>query len=260
MSKKLWNIFAGLCGVLLWSVCVVSAGAQAAPVKEKPPMYSYVANWQVPRAHWAEMEAASTGDNALLDKAMADGTIVAYGNDEVQVHEADGPTHDDWWSSMSMGGLMKVLDDLASSGSTTSSALMTATKHWDEVFVSRYYNWKPGSYKKDYTHVSMYKLKADAPDDALEMLSSDLIAPLLEKMLADGTIVEYEIDTMAIHTESPDTFAVVYVTPSPDGMDKVTAAIEETLKVNPLAGPAFGSMTDSSAHRDELLKGVSTFK
>jgi hypothetical protein len=46
-------------------------------------------------------------------------------------------------------------------------------------------------------------LKADAPDNAVELLSKNLIGPLMEKMLADGTVHEYEVDTEAIHTESP---------------------------------------------------------
>ena len=68
-------------------------------------MYSYIANWQIPRAHWAEMAAANAGDKAILDKAMADGTIVGYGDDINLVHTSDGWTHDDWWSSMSMAGI-----------------------------------------------------------------------------------------------------------------------------------------------------------
>jgi hypothetical protein len=32
------------------------------------------------------------------------------------------------------------------------------------------------------------------------------------------------------------------------------------MKANPLGGPAFGSMTDSSGHRDELLRTNATYK
>ena len=83
-----------------------------AEVKEKPAMYSYIANWQIPRAHWAEMEKSAAARKAILDKAMADGTIVGYGDDMNLVHTPDGETHDTWWSAMSMAGLVKVLDQL----------------------------------------------------------------------------------------------------------------------------------------------------
>jgi hypothetical protein len=56
-------------------------------------------------------------------------------------------------------------------------------------------NWKKGSWKDVYTYGSAYKLKADAPDDAVDQLSKNLIVPLMEKMLADGTIVAGFRDT-----------------------------------------------------------------
>lgn len=171
-------------------------------------MYSYVADWQIPRAHWADMANPESADKAILDKAMADGTIVGYGKDEVLVHQPDGATHDNWWSATSMAGLIKVLDRLMASSTAASPALESATKHWDSIDVSRYYNWHPGSFKNGYTRVASYKLKPDAPDDALDSLSQNMIVPLLEKMLSDGTIVEYEIDTEAIHTETPSSFGL----------------------------------------------------
>ena len=92
------------------------SGAQTVEVKQKPAMYSYVANWQIPRAHWAEMDAANSADKAILDKAMADGTIVGYGNDINLVHTTDGWTHDDWWSSNVNGGVGKGAGPVTSSG------------------------------------------------------------------------------------------------------------------------------------------------
>jgi hypothetical protein len=255
MSKRLVCIAAAL-----FALCAVPSRAQNSEVKEKPAMYSYIADWQIPRAHWADMDKANAADKAILDKALADGTIVGYGDDENLVHEADGETHDNWWSAMSMGGLIKVLDMFYASPNITSGALASATKHWDLIMVSRYYNWKPGSYKGAYTDVGQYKLKADAPDDAVESLSKNLVVPLLEKMLSDGTILEYEIDTQAIHTEEPGYFWIVYVSPTPEGLDKVQSAVSDASKAQPLALSGFGSMIESSGHRDELIKGDGVFK
>ena len=199
MSRKLWRVFAGLCPLAMAAVAV-PAGAQMSEVKEKPPMYSYVGFWNIPRAQWGEMEKSRSADQQVLDKAMSSGTIVAYGDDVNLVHQPDGPTHDDWWSAMSMSGLLNVLDQFYKNGSATSSVMESATKHWDGIFVSRYYSWHAGTWKGAYTHGSYYKLKADAPDDSVETLSKNLIVPLMEKMLADGAIHGYEVDTEAIHT------------------------------------------------------------
>lgn len=242
------------------TVWAVPAGAQTAAVKEKPPMYTYVANWQIPRAQWGEMDKARSADEPILKKALADGTLVGYGSDVTLVHTPKGETHDDWWSSMSMAGLLNVLNQFYTSGNDVTPVLNSATRHWDGIYVSRYYNWHSGSYTGAYTYVAEYKLKADAPDDALDVLSKNLIAPMLEKLVADGTLHEYEIDTQALHTEDPSLFSIVYVAAHGNGIDKVRAAIEESGKANPFIDPAFGAMVDYSAHRDELLQSDGTYK
>jgi len=259
MNRKLWR-FVGLCTLVLATMWALPASAQMSEVKEKPPMYSYVSFWTIPRAQWGEMAKADAADQAILDKAMSSGTIMAYGNDINLVHSVDGPTHDDWWSSMSMAGVLNVLNQFYASGSAASPVLQSATKHFDGIFVSRYYNYHPGSWKGAYTHGSSYKLKPDAPDDALAMLSKNLLVPFFEKMLANGTIQEYEIDTQAIHTENPSTFWVFYIAGSADSIDKVNAALRDTIKSEPLAAAAFDSMVDFSVHRDDLAMTNATYK
>jgi hypothetical protein len=159
-----------------------------------------------------------------------------------------------------MAGVLNVLDAFSKAGTTTTGALGLATKHEDLIFVSRHYNWKPGSYKGAYTHGSSYKLKPTAPDDAVGTLSKTIFEPILEKLLADGSIVEYEVDEEAIHTQSPDTFWVFYVTQTAEGVDKVNAAIRAAAKANPLLGPSMDSMVDWDAHRDTLDRTSAVFK
>ena len=245
---------------VMFAVWAMPAGAQSSEVKEKPPLYTYVANWVIPRAQWGDMAKASTADDAILQKALASGAIVGYGSDETLVHSIDGSTHDSWWSAMSMAGLLNVLDQFYTTGTATSPVLAGATKPWDNLWVSRYYNWHSGSFKNGYTRVGAYKLAKDAPDDAVDTLSKNVIVPLLEKLLADGTLYEYEIDTQALHTEAPGTFLIVYVAKNPEGLDKVDAAVRAMGKTNPLTGASFGSMTQSSAHRDELDLTNGTYK
>ena len=223
-------------------------------------MYTYVAFWTIPRAQWADQEKLTASQLKFMEKGVADGALVGYGNDQNLIHQPDGPSHDTWFSAMSMAGLFNVLDGIYKSGMTTSPVQSGATKHWDSVFVSRYYNWHPGSFKDVYTEVSMYKLKADAPDNAIDILSKNLFVPLMEKMLADGTIHEYEVDTEAIHTESPGTFWIEYIAANAEGLDKVNAAVREAGKANPLGGPAFGSMVDFTPHRDYLSRTNATYK
>jgi len=161
---------------------------------------------------------------------------------------------------MSMAGLLNVLDQFYKSGSATSTVLSSATKHWDSIYVSRYYNWHAGSWKDVYTRGSSYKLKADAPADAVDVLSKNLFVPLMEKLLADGTLHEYEVDIQAIHTEAPGTFYLFFITANAEGLDKVNAALRDAMKANPLGGLAFDSMVDFTPHRDELTRTNATYK
>ena len=229
-------------------------------VKEKPPMYSYVGNWSIPRAQWAEMDKSVAADQKTLEQAVANGTLVGFGNDRNLVHQPDGYTHDDWWSSMSMAGLLNVLDQFQKSGSSVSPVLSSSTKHGDSIYVSRYYNWRAGTVKDAYTAVAYYRLKPDAPSDALDTLSKNLFVPLFEKLLAEGSIVEYEIDTEAIHNEAPGAFSIVYIAPTAEGLDKASAARQEMQRANPLGGPAFGNLVDFTVHRDYLSRTNATYK
>lgn len=256
MKTKLCKVIAAVC-----LVAAMATGAFAqSEVKEKPPMYTYVSNWALPRAQWGEIAKSNAGNEKILSSALASGAIVGYGNDEVLVHQEDGVTHDNFWSAMSQAGLIKVLEQFYQNGTATNPVLSTATKHWDNMFVSRYYNWHPGTYKNVYTYVAGYTLKPDAPNDAVETLSKNIVVPLLEKQLAEGNIHEYEIDTEVIHTRSLGMFEIVYIASSPEALDKVNDARREALKGNPLASPAFGNMVDFASHRDELLRTSVTFK
>jgi hypothetical protein len=253
-------VLAGLCVLGLAAALPGSVKAQDSGVKEKAPMYCYIGNWDIPRAQWGDMAKADDADRAALEKAMSSGSLVGYGNDVTLIHTADSGTNDGWWCATSMAGVVGVLEQFYQNGNSTVPVLESAKKHWDELYVSRYYNWHPGTVKNGYTHVGIYKLKADAPDDAVEVLAKNLIVPLLEKQLADGTIAEYEIDTQAIHTSAPGTFEIVYIAKDAAGLDKVQSAVEAAVKANPLSGPAFGSMMDPSGHRDDLLRTNATYK
>jgi hypothetical protein len=234
------------------------AAVAQAQVKEKPALYTYYASWQIPRAHWADMDKANQADQKALDQAVSSGSLVGYGDDAAVVHQSDGSTQDNWWSATSMATLLDVLESL--SKGAPPPVLAMATKHSDEIFESKFYNWHAGTYKGCYTHTAYYKLKADAPDDAVATISKAFVVPLMEKLLADGTIVEYEVDEEAIHTEAPDAFWITYIAATSAGLDKVNAALDSAFMANPFTGPALGSMVDLKDHRDYLVRGTATYK
>ncbi|HXY03239.1 MAG TPA: hypothetical protein VEI49_06640 [Terriglobales bacterium] len=260
MTQKLCNWLVFVCALAIATAFAVPAFAQMSEVKEKPPMYSYVSFWNIPRAQWGDMQKANASDQSILEKALSNGTIVGYGFDQNLVHQPDGATHDDWFSAMSMAGLLNALDQLYKSGVPTAPVLANATKHWDTFYESRYYNWHSGSWKEVYTGGASFKLKAHVPDSAIDTLSRNFIVPMMEKLLSDGSIHEYEIDTESIHSDPPGMFWLFYVAANADTFDKVHAILRENIKANPLSAEAFDSMIDWSAHRDDLVRTNATYK
>src|ERR1700691_5885589 len=127
MNKNVWRVFAGLCALAISAVWASPASAQMSDSKEKPPMYSYVSFWNIPRAQWGEMAKADAADQKILQNALASGTLVGYGSDLNLVHSADGETHDDWWSATSLAGVLNVLDQFYKSGNSTQGVQTTAT-------------------------------------------------------------------------------------------------------------------------------------
>jgi hypothetical protein len=52
----------------------------------------------------------------------------------------------------------------------------------------------------------------------------------------------------------------LYIIAKAEGLDKVNAALRQTLRANPKGGPAFNSMVDFNQHRDYLARTNATYK
>lgn len=253
----------GVASLAVLAMAAMPARAQTNEVKEKPRLYRYVSYWTFPRTHWGEVDKGNaTSNQKILAPALADGTLVGYGDEENMLQSVEGFTHDNWWQANSWAGVIKVLEGLRKGVGSSSPLLVSSTRHWDHVFFSRFYNWKAGSWKGAYRYTATYELKPEwsDPDAALRTLST-FDVPLFEKLLADGTIVEYELDRELIQkTDSPSKFVYVVVTPSVEGLDKLTAAVREAVGENSLLGPAFASMTVNQTPQIDILRVNATYK
>src|SRR5580700_1289127 len=115
MTRKISVVFSV---TFVLAISVICAPAQMQETKEKPRMYSYVAFWAIPRTQWAEQAKQTAAEEKMMEKAVADGSIVGYGSDQNLIHQPDGATHDTWFSSMSMAGLLNQLDQFYKTGMT----------------------------------------------------------------------------------------------------------------------------------------------
>ena len=260
MKQQTKWMLMSVCALLLVGLGPATANAQQRmEVKAKAPMYSYIANWEVSRDKFKDIEGQLGKNNGLMAKHLADGSLIGFGNDITLVHREGESTHDTWWSSMSWGGLMKVLEDVKATGASN-APVFAASKHNDRIYAARYYNWRAGSFTNGYTRVAIWKLKPGAPADAIDQAAKGFVVPMFEKLLADGAIYEYEIDEEAVHSGDPATFMLVYIANGPEGLDKGGAALAEFGKTVPFALSTFSSWVDSPAHRDGLYLTTATYK
>jgi hypothetical protein len=220
--------------------------------KEKPPIYTYVAQWEVARPDWPTMEKYDASQKAAFEKLMADGTIIGYGWFKMAAHSEAGPNHGSWWTATSMANLLKVLSLLATQPVPADiERIEAASKHFDLILTSRQYAAHAGSFDNGYLRVATYRSKP-GQGEAMEKVINSYIVPFLDKLMADGALHSYSVEREAIHSDDPSGVDIAIVTNNADGLDKFMAGLEANSKANPTGGPAFGAATESSVHRDFL--------
>ena len=253
MPRKMLKVVVLTVALVASAAGSFSARAQGgADEKEKPPIYTYVAQWEVARPDWLAFEKYDAAQKPVFEKLIADGTIVGYGFFKMAAHSADGPNHGSWWTATSMANLMKVLSLVAAEPVPADiQKIEAASKHSDLVLISRHYAVNTGSFENGYLRVSTYRSKA-GQGEAMDKVISSYIIPFLDKLVADGALHSYSVDREAIHSGDPGEIDIAIVANNADGIDKFMAALEANGKANPTGGPAFGAATESSAHRDFL--------
>jgi hypothetical protein len=237
-----------MCGAAML-VAARPATAQNAPA-EKPAVYTYVSEWAVPRAMWADYKKEDDADLDAMKKAMAEGAIVSYGSFAVINHQEGAPTHGSWFTATSMANLMKVLEGLRSAPGATAPVL-AASKHWDYILTSREHNGHAGTFTNGYLRVARWPAKGGGSDPDGKIQRATIVG-VLEKLLAAGALHSYTIDEEVVHSDEPGTTFVVLVANGAEGLDKFDAAIEDLRKNDPVALAAYSSLIDSHGHRDTL--------
>jgi hypothetical protein len=105
---------------------------------DKVRVYTYVAEWDVPRAQWGDMTKLDELDKPLLDKLIADGTLIGYGAHTNLIHQEGEPTHGSWLSATSEGNILKALESIYAHPGSVSAPVQGASKHWDQMTPSQW--------------------------------------------------------------------------------------------------------------------------
>jgi hypothetical protein len=239
---------AGLLVVVLAVVVVPAAISQTEPT---PRVYTFVSQFQVPRANWAQYaEDAEKTFVPIAEKLTADGTIVNWSTFENVVHTPDGYTHGAAWSSSSIAGLMKVLDEVRKAGPRP--AQIAATKHEDLLMQTTMYH--AGSGTPTYLRVVCSNAKTDKPEGYAAALKKYLV-PTFEEQIKQGAATYYALDEQYVNTGAPSTRCLVITYPNADGIDKWATAINATLgKMSAADREAFFGSTVADSRRDFMSR------
>jgi hypothetical protein len=209
----------------------------------KPPVYTYIADWDVPRAQWAEMVKVDEQERPLLDKLVADGTLIGYGAYTNLIHQEGAPTHGSWFTATSEGNLMKALEAIYAQPGGTSAPVQAASKHWDYIVVSRIYNQRSERSEGGYLLGDQWDVKPGEMREYNDLMKSALV-PVCEKLLADGVVTSYGMDTEDFHQQKLGRVTFYFTTSDASGIDKAGKAFDEAFDKNPALGVAFRSLTE----------------
>src|SRR5713101_4547880 len=240
-----------IAGLVLIVLAVMFVPAALPQMEPTPIVYTYVSQFQVPRASWAAYsEDTEKTFVPVVEKSLADGSIVSWSTFEQVVHTPDGYTHGAAWSSNTIAGLMKVLDEVRKNGPRPGQ--IAATKHEDLLMQSAMYH--PGSGTPTYVRVVCQMAKADKPGDYAAALKKYLV-PTFEEQLKKGVATFYALDEQYVNTTAPSTRCLVINYPNADGMDKWATAVNATLgKMSQADRDALFGSTVADSRRDIMAR------
>ena len=132
--------------------------------------------------------------------------------------------------------------------------VQAASKHWDFLFVSTVHGAKAYT-GSGYLRVVSAQLKPGKEEEFRAAYRQNIV-PVYAKLLADGAIVDYELDTEYVMGNAPGRFFSAVVTKDGEGLDKVRTAIADLFEKNPAVAEALTSPAEPNSRRD-LLAHVS---
>lgn len=149
---------------------------QATPaMAQEQTYYTYVSEWNVPRAQWGAFEKERDQQNSTMQKLVSEGTIIAWGSDANYVHTEDGYTHEDFFVATSRAAILKALETLrppATGGTYTS-----VTKHRDFFMHTLAHGGKTSSGNSGYLRVAFGR-RSPARERRLPTTSRNTWCPL----------------------------------------------------------------------------------
>jgi hypothetical protein len=240
-----------IAGLVVVVFAVMMVPAAVSQMESAQPVYTFVSQFQVPRANWAAYsEDSEKSIVPILEKLSSDGTILGWSTFEHLVHTPDGYTHGAAWTSNTISGLVKVLDEVRKNGPRPGQ--IAATKHEDLLLQTRMFHAAAGALA--YTRVICSSAKPEKPEAFTAMLKK-LLVPTFEEQLKKGVASYWGVDEQYVNTGAPSTRCVVINYPNAEGIDKWAEAINATMaKWTPAERAEYISASVADSRRDILVR------
>jgi len=248
--KRRMGVAIGVVAIAL--AMLISPAAFSQMGDKQPILYTYVSQFQVPRADWSKFaEGEEKSFVAVADKAVADGTIQSYSTFENIVHTPDGYTHGAAWTSSSVAGLLKVLDELRKGG--PQAGQIAATKHEDYLMQTSTYVMGSGGEPK-YLRVVCQNGKADKPAE-LNAAIKKYIWPMAEEAAKSGVVTYVGLDSQYVNTAAASERCLVIVLPNAESIDKWAAMVNANFaKMNGGQQAEFYGAQQPDSRRDMMAR------
>jgi hypothetical protein len=240
-----------IAGLVVIALAVMLVPAALPQMESTPIVYTFVSQFQVPRANWAAYSADTEKTFIpIAEKLTADGTILSWDTFEQVVHTPEGYTHGAAWSSNTIAGLMKVLDEVRKAGPQPGQ--IAATKHEDYLMQTSMYH--VGSGTTAYLRVVCANAKPDKPGEYAAALKKYLV-PTFDEQIKKGVATYYGLDEQYVNNTAPSTRCLVINYPNADGMDKWATAVNATLgKMTPPQREEFANASVLDSRRDIMAR------
>ncbi len=252
MQLNRFSIVCLMSALVLFLAPAPSAG-QAALQQQGQTVYTYVAQFRIAPA---ERNGFGSRFNQyakpVLDRLLADDTLIEWGRSAPVVHAVDGMTDTIWWSATEVSRSLKVLDELsqAKMPPTTSEA------HADMLLQSLVFETRRNEATGGYLYLSLFTARTGQTDRWMDAFNR-YYRPIFAGLLTDGTILGYGVDYESVHTADPRNRYMWLQTADAESADKVEDAMAQARAVMSSAEreamqATFDQVMIPETHRDSL--------
>ncbi len=230
---------------------------------QQPKSLISVARFKVSPGHESAFVEKGKGFAPLLDKLMQSGVVTAYGMDVDMLHVSGANNVAFWVEVPDFAALdkeIKALDEFEKANPRLMGdlrAMADPATHHDLIIGAREKNGASvpaGSMPVN--DFDIVRVKHGRMDDFMALFRK-YDKPVLDKLVADGVIYAWELDTEAVHTMEPGLVWGIVTMPDLGAKDKVEAAFMASYKNLPEAerntvDKQYEEMIVAGSHRDNL--------